>query len=81
MVLVEKIFCISREVDFVALKDDTILYVQTTYLMIDGSTIEREYTPLELISDNYEKIVVSLDDIQFPQKNGIKHEQIWKFNP
>ena len=71
----------DKEVDFVALKDDKILYVQTTYLLIDEKTIEREYLPLELISDNYEKIVVSLDDIQFPQKNGIKHEQIWKFNP
>ena len=71
----------DKEVDFVALKDDRVLYVQATYLMIDESTIEREYLPLESISDNYEKIVVSLDDIQFPQKNGIKHEQIWTFNP
>jgi len=71
----------DKEVDFVALKDDKILYVQATYLMIDKSTIEREYSPLESISDNHEKIVVSLDDIQFPQKNGIKHEQVWKFNP
>jgi len=71
----------DKEVDFVALKDDRILYVQVTYVMVDEKTIEREYLPLELISDNYEKIVVSLDDIQFPQKNGIKHEQIWKFYP
>jgi len=69
----------DKEVDFVALKDDKILYVQATYLLIDEKTIEREYLPLELISDNYEKVVVSLDDVQFPQKNGIKHEQIWKF--
>ena len=71
----------DKEVDFVALKDDKVLYVQSTYLMIDEKTIEREYAPLEKISDNYEKMVVSLDDISFPQKNGIKHEQIWKFNP
>ena len=71
----------DKEVDFVALKDDKVLYVQATYLMLDESTIEREYAPLELVSDNYEKIVVSLDDMQFPQRNGIKHEQIWKFNP
>jgi predicted AAA+ superfamily ATPase len=71
----------NNEVDFVALKEDKILYVQATYLMIDQKTIEREYSPLESIPDNYEKIVVSLDDISFPQKNGIKHEQIWKFDP
>ena len=70
----------NKEIDFVALKDDRILYVQATYLLLDEKTIEREYSPLEAIPDNYEKIVVSLDDIRFPQKNGIKHEQIWKFN-
>jgi len=71
----------DKEVDFVALKEDKILYVQTTYLLIDEKTIEREYLPLELIADNYEKMVVSLDEIQFPQRNGIKHKQIWKFEP
>ena len=58
----------NKEVDFVALKEDKVLYVQATYLMIDENTVEREYSPLESIADNYEKIVVSLDDIQFPQK-------------
>jgi predicted AAA+ superfamily ATPase len=71
----------NKEVDFTALKDDKILYIQATYLLIDEKTIEREYAPLESITDNYEKMVVSLDDIQFPQKNGIKHAQIWKFRP
>jgi predicted AAA+ superfamily ATPase len=71
----------KKEVDFVALKDDRILYVQATSLLIDDTTILREYSPLELISDNYEKIVVSLDDFKFPQKDGIKHEQIWNFRP
>ena len=70
-----------KDVDFVALKDDKILYVQATYLLIDEKTIEREYSPLESISDNYEKVVVSLDEICFPQKNGIKHKQIWNFQP
>jgi len=69
----------DKEVDFVALKDDRTLYVQSTYLLIDDKTIEREYSPLEAIADNYEKVVVSLDDIRFPQKKGIKHEQIWNF--
>ena len=69
----------EKEVDFIALKDDEVLYVQATYLLIDEKTIEREYSPLESITDNYEKIVVSLDEIQFPQKNGIKHKQIWEF--
>lgn len=30
----------------------------------------REYSPLEMIADNYENFVVSLDDISFPSHNG-----------
>lgn len=30
----------------------------------------REYSPLEMIVDNYENFVVSLDDISFPSHNG-----------
>lgn len=71
----------KKEVDFVALKDDNILYVQATYLLVDENTIHREYTPLEQIADNYEKVVVSLDDIAFPLKDGIKHIQTWNFRP
>ena len=51
------------------------------YNFWDEKTIEREYSPLESITDNHEKIVISLDDIRVPQKNGIKHEQIWSFKP
>jgi len=71
----------DKEIDFVALKEDRILYVQVAYLLFDEQTIEREYAPLESIPDNYEKVVVSLDDVQFSQKNGIKHIQIFNFKP
>lgn len=67
----------GREVDFVAIKGDRTIYMQSTYLLSDKSTIEREYTPLEVIDDNYEKWVVSLDDVLLPSKDGIKHIQAW----
>jgi len=67
----------NKEVDFVAKKADKILYVQSTYLMHDEQTIQREYASLEAIKDNYEKIVVSLDDVKFPDNKGIKHLQAW----
>lgn len=69
----------DKEIDFVAKKGDEILYVQASYLLLDAKAIEREYSPLEAITDNYEKIVVSIDETQLALKNGIKHEQIWKF--
>lgn len=67
----------NKEVDFVAMKNDRTIYLQVAYLLIDEQTIEREYSSLETIADNYEKIVVSLDDFQLPTRLGIKHVQAW----
>ena len=70
----------DKELDFVAIKNDRTLYVQATYMLIDEQTIEREYAPLECIADNYEKVVVSLDDLQLPSRNGIKHIRAWELS-
>jgi len=70
----------EKEIDFVATKGDRKVYVQATYLLADEQTIRREYAPLEAIEDNYEKIVVSLDDLTFPSRDGIKHVQAWKWS-
>ena len=67
----------DKEVDFVAIKNDHRIYVQATYMLVDEATIEREYSPLRLVPDNYEKWVVSLDDIQLPSRDGIEHVQAW----
>jgi predicted AAA+ superfamily ATPase len=67
----------NKEVDFVAKKGDRMLYVQSAYLLSDETTTTREYAALEAIPDHYEKIVVSLDDLKLPNKNGIKHLQAW----
>ncbi len=68
----------NKEIDFVAQKGDRIIYLQSTYLLTDEETIAREYNPLEAVPDNYEKIVVSLDDVTYPSRNGIRHIQTWE---
>lgn len=68
----------DKEVDFVAMKGDHILYLQSTYLLSDEQTVHREYAPLEAIQDNYDKYVVSFDEISYPSNKGIKHIQAWK---
>lgn len=68
----------NKEVDFVAKKADRVLYLQSTYMLTDETTVEREYSALEAIDDNYEKIVVSLDDLTMPVRGGIKHIQAWE---
>lgn len=70
----------DKEVDFVAIKGDRTIYVQSTYLLFDEVTVKREYAPLEGIADNYEKYIVSLDDIALPSKEGIRHVQAWNFH-
>ena len=68
----------NKEVDFVACKADRIIYLQSVYMLTDDITIEREYSTLEAIDDNFEKIVVSLDEIALPLRGGIKHIQAWE---
>lgn len=68
----------SKEVDFVAIKNDRTLYIQCSYTIEDPQTAEREYASLLDISDNYEKYVVTIDDIRHPSKEGILHIQAWE---
>ena len=69
----------NKEVDFVARKADKIIYIQCAYLLVEPETIAREYASLEAIDDNFEKYVVSLDDLVFPSNKGINHLQAWNF--
>lgn len=59
---------------------DKYLGSKVVKVLTDEQTIEREYTPLEIITDNYEKIVVSLDDFQLPSRNGIRHIRAWELS-
>lgn len=70
----------GKEIDFVAMKNDRVVYLQVSYLLTDQSTIEREYSPLESVPDNYEKFVVTLDDLALPNRRGIKHVLAWQLD-
>ena len=62
----------EKEVDFIATKDNVKKYIQASYKLDSDSAIEREFGVFENIRDNFEKIVVSMDKIDF-SRNGIKH--------
>lgn len=68
----------TQEVDFVVEKDGERQYIQVCYLLTDEKVIEREFGVFEKIRDNYPKIVVSLDDISFGTRNGIRHVRPWE---
>jgi predicted AAA+ superfamily ATPase len=57
----------DKEIDFVATKNNEIKYFQVCYLLSNQKVIDREFWNLLEIKDNYEKIVLSLDD--FPNSN------------
>ncbi|MDE6625443.1 MAG: ATP-binding protein [Lachnospiraceae bacterium] len=62
----------DTEVDFVAEKPDDKMYIQVTESMQSEETRERELRPLRMISDNYEKIVLSMDRNYIKSYEGIK---------
>ena len=70
----------EKEVDFIARKGDRTIYLQSTYMLVDEQTVRREYASLEAIQDNYEKLVVSLDDFCLPSNEGIWHVRAWELH-
>ena len=53
----------DKEVDFVATKFNDKLYVQVTDSLMEDSTRVREFTSLKAINDNFEKIILTLDNV------------------
>ena len=68
----------NLEVDFVCTKGNEKIYVQVAYLLASSETIEREFTSIEKIGDNYPKYVISMDEFDM-SRNGIKHINIIEF--
>jgi hypothetical protein len=52
----------KKEIDFVAERNGSKIYVQVCYLLPDEITIEREFGNLMGIKDNYPKFVISMDE-------------------
>jgi len=70
----------KNEVDFVAIKNGTKVYVQVAYIIADESTRKREFGNLKGIADNFPKYVVSLDPvIVSPNVEGIHHLHLREF--
>lgn len=63
----------DKEIDFIAEKNGSKLYLQVCYLLSDEKVKQREFGNLSLINDNYPKYVISLDEFAPANLNGIKH--------
>ena len=70
----------NGEIDFVAEKGGTSVYIQVAYLIADDKTMEREFGNLLKIHDNYPKYVISMNPMSRSQNyEGIKHLTLRQF--
>ena len=70
----------KAEIDFVAEKAGSTLYVQVTYLLSSQETIDREFGNLQLIKDSHPKFVVSMDTMgEGINIDGIRHIHLRDF--
>lgn len=69
----------TLEVDFVAQKQNEKIYVQVAYKLESEQTVQREFSPLQQIDDNYPKFVITIDDFWQGNIDGIMHQHIGEF--
>lgn len=77
-----KVYCGTsrdKEIDFIAEKDNMKKYIQVCYLLADESVVDREFGNLASIDDHFEKIVVSMDELNLGNRDGIVHRNAWEF--
>jgi predicted AAA+ superfamily ATPase len=69
----------NREIDFIAEKESRKIYLQVAYLLHSPETIEREFSPLREIRNNYPKYVLSMDSIFGTDFEGIQRIHLMDF--
>ncbi|AEF84643.1 ATPase [Treponema primitia ZAS-2] len=68
----------DKEIDFVAERRRERIYIQVAYLLASEETVNREFSPLLKIRDNYPKYVLSMDEFDM-SRDGILHRNIRDF--
>lgn len=69
----------GREIDFIAEKDNELLYIQVAVSIANEETLNREFGNLTQIPDNYEKMVITLNEESPNTYNGIKCKSLRNF--
>ena len=66
------------EIDFIAERNNEKTYYQVLATILDENMFKREITPLKKIKDNFQKYIISMDEINL-NEDGIKHINILDF--
>lgn len=69
----------NQEIDFVAERNGSKVYVQVAYKLENQPTIDREFGNLLAIDDQYPKYVVTMDEFWKDSIEGVKHLYISDF--
>lgn len=69
----------NQEIDFIAEKENKKIYLQVAYMLSSPDTIEREFSALMNIKDNYPKYVISMDRIFGNDFEGIQRINLIDF--
>jgi len=69
----------KREIDFIAEKENRKMYIQVAYMLSSQETIEREFSALRSIKDNYPKYVISMDTAFGNDFEGIRRINLIEF--
>lgn len=67
----------DKEIDFIIEKNNTKAYIQVAVALTEPSTIDREFSNLEKINDQFDKYVITLDDGFAGSPTGIKTVLAW----
>lgn len=70
----------KAEIDFVAEKQGSTVYIQVCYMLASQETVDREFGNLQMIKDSHPKYVVSLDCMYGDTNiDGIRHLHLREF--
>jgi predicted AAA+ superfamily ATPase len=69
----------TKEIDFIAEKRGEKIYIQVAYKLDSEQTVEREFSVLQQINDNFPKYIVTMDEFWKENIDGIKHLHISDF--
>ena len=69
----------NKEIDFIAEKSGDKIYIQVAYKLESKQTIEREFSTLLAVEDQYPKYVVTMDEFWKDTIDGVRHLYITDF--
>lgn len=69
----------TKEIDFVAIKQQETIYYQVTQSLMDSDVQKRETAPFYALKDFYDKVIITTDKTYATNHNGIKIVNIIDF--